>query len=60
MKGSGAGKSKQQAKEEAARQAFQAMGWARGAYGQYRCTSFHLFRGGADEGGVDVERGIVY
>lgn len=36
MKGSGAGKSKQQAKEEAARQAYQAMGWARGASGQYR------------------------
>jgi len=36
MKGTGAGKSKQHAKEEAARKAYQAMGWARGAAGQYR------------------------
>jgi len=35
-KGTGAGKNKQQAKEEAARQASQAMGWASGASGQYR------------------------
>lgn len=36
LKGRGAGRSKQQAKEEAARKAFQAMGWANGASGPYR------------------------
>jgi hypothetical protein len=34
-KGTGAGKSKQAAKEEAARQALDAMGWAAGASGPY-------------------------
>jgi hypothetical protein len=35
MKGSGTGKSKQQAKEEGARQALHAMGWASAASGSY-------------------------
>jgi hypothetical protein len=35
MKGTGTGKSKQQAKEEGARQALYAMGWASAASGSY-------------------------
>ncbi|KAI9461025.1 hypothetical protein BJY52DRAFT_1261830 [Lactarius psammicola] len=38
MKGEGAGKSKQKAKEDAANQAFQAMGWATAASGPYQCA----------------------
>ncbi|KAI9445350.1 hypothetical protein H4582DRAFT_1806457 [Lactarius indigo] len=38
MKGEGVGKSKQKAKDDAAQQAFQAMGWATAASGPYRCT----------------------
>jgi hypothetical protein len=37
-KGSGTGKSKQAAKEEAARRAVDAMGWAGGASGPYHCA----------------------
>jgi hypothetical protein len=50
-KGTGAGKNKQQAKEEAARQALEALGWGSGASGPYRCAFSHLFgqsRVGAD------------
>ncbi|KAI0249494.1 SNF2 family N-terminal domain-containing protein [Lactifluus subvellereus] len=38
VKGSGKGKSKQLAKEDAARQALQAMGWAGAASGSYYCA----------------------
>ena len=38
MKGEGLGKSKQKAKEDAAINAFQAMGWAAAASGPYQCA----------------------
>lgn len=37
-RGNGTGKSKQLAKEEAARQALTALGWAAGASGPYHCA----------------------
>jgi hypothetical protein len=42
-RGNGTGKSKQQAKEEAARQALAALGWAAGASGPYHCAFSQCF-----------------
>jgi hypothetical protein len=43
QRGNGTGKSKQQAKEEAARQALTAMGWSNGASGPYHCAFIQRF-----------------
>ena len=40
-RGNGTGKNKQLAKEEAARQAFNALGWSTGASGPYHCAFIH-------------------
>lgn len=42
-RGNGTGKNKQSAKEEAARQALSALGWATGASGPYHCAFFQRF-----------------